>query len=235
MRLSGKQRFALVEAMMPKEKRSRLFIVDDHPLMRMGIAALINQESDLAVCGEAGDAVQALKLISEIHPDLAIVDLSLKDASGIELIKQIKARNDRIAILVVSMYDEFLYAERAFRAGAMGYVMKQETPERLLEAIRRVLRGSVYMSDGLNEKMVYQLVTGHSGLSPSPMEQLSDREMEVFHLIGRGFKICQISQVMNVSVKTVETYRNRIKEKLNIKQSNELLQYAIQWLQNKSA
>jgi len=205
-----------------------VLIVDDHPIVRQGLAQLINQEADLQVCGQAEDAHQAMQAIRTLKPDMVIVDISLKDTSGIELLKDIKVQHTDLPILMLSMHDEGVYAERSLRAGARGYIMKQEATERVITAIRRVLAGEVYVSDTVATRMVSKLAagTGHA----SPLDSLSDRELEVFRLIGEGHGTRQVAEKLHLSVKTIETYRAHIKEKLGYKDANELFRAAIEWV-----
>lgn len=215
--------------------KSKILIVDDHPIVRQGLAELVNHENDLAVCGQAEDAHQAMKAIKELRPSMAVVDISLRETSGIELIKDIKVQYPNLPVLALSMHDESLYAERALRAGAMGYIMKAEATEKVITAIRKILNGEIYVSDKMAAKMVRKLVGGKAEISTSPVERLSDRELEVFHLIGKGYGTRQISERLHLSIKTIETYRAHIKEKLSLANAAELLRYAIQWVgsQNK--
>jgi len=215
-------------------KKTRIMIVDDHPIVRQGLTELINSESDLEVCAQAEDAHQALKLIREVHPDMAIVDISLKQTSGMELIKDINAQYPRLQVLALSMHDESLYAERALRAGARGYIMKQEATEKVVSAIRKAQDGQLYVSDRMQERMVRKLVGSKSQVIASVVGSLSDRELEVFMLIGQGFSTRQIADKFHLSVKTIETYRAHIKEKLNLPSAAEMLQYAIQWVKSRS-
>jgi len=223
----------------PKKKRNKVLIVDDHPIVRHGIAELLNHEADLTVCGEAEDAHQALEAIAEIailKPDIAIVDITLKEGlGGIELIKDIKARYPKLPVLVLSMHDESLYAERCLRAGAKGYIMKQEATEKVVEAIRQVLGGEIYLSDKMAQKILHKFIGGQPEVGGSPIESLSDRELEVFQLIGRGLGTRRIAEELYLSVKTIETYREHIKEKLKLKNAPELAQHAIQWVQSENA
>lgn len=212
-------------------QRNKIFIVDDHPIVRKGLAQLINQEPDMVICGEAENAQNALELLKKIRPDLAIVDISLQGIDGIELIKKIKVRDANLPILVVSMHDESLFAERALRVGAKGYIMKQEAIEKMMEAIRRVLKGEVYVSERVSATIVKKFIDGKAENTRSPMEVLSNRELEVFQLIGQGFGTRQIAQELNVSIKTVESYRANIKEKLNLKNATELLRHAVHWVE----
>ena len=213
-----------------KIKKIKIFIVDDHPIVRRGLTQVINQEPDMIVCGEAENSQMTLEALKKGLPDAMIVDLSLKNESGIELIKDIKARYPAVMILVVSMYDEAFYAERVLRAGAKGYIMKQQISDLIASAIRQVIGGEVYLSPAMSAKILKK-VTGGKEVS-SPMERLSDRELEVFRLIGSGLGTRQIAEKLSRSVKTIETYRDHIKQKLTLKDSSELNQAAIQWLQS---
>ena len=213
-----------------EEDKSKILVVDDHPMVREGIARLVDDEQDLMICGQADDAPEALKAISETKPDIAVVDVSLKSSSGIELMKSIKAQYPKLPVLVLSMHNEALYAERALRAGAMGYIMKQEASENLLIAIRRVLGGQIYISDKVSKRLIRQLARGRADIGTSSVDNLSDRELEVFHMIGLGCGTSQIAEKLYLSIKTIETYRTHIKKKLNLTDSRELLQYAIQWV-----
>ncbi len=211
------------------KKHRSILLVDDHPIMRDGISQLIALQPDLEVCGEAGSAGDALKLLRKITPDLAIVDISLKDINGIELIKEIKAGSHPFPILVLSMHPESLYAERAIRAGARGYIMKHEPAEKLLAAIRRVLDGKIYVSAEMSESLL-DLLLGEKHTSPGPsINRLSDRELEVFTLLGKGLKPRQMAKKLLLSIKTIETYLLRIRQKLNLKDSSQMLQAAIEW------
>ncbi len=220
--------------MKDENNKQRVLIVDDHPIVRQGITRLINYEEELMVCGEAGNAKEAMETIIKEEPDLVIVDISLKGRSGLELIKDIKMRHENLPVLVVSMHDESLYAERVLRAGAKGYIMKQEPPEKILDAIRQVLVGKIFVSEKMREKMLQRYVLGSSQRNVSSVDQLSDRELEVFRLIGKGMGTRQIAKELDLSIKTVETYREHIKEKLNLENSSKLLQYAIDWVQNEN-
>jgi len=207
--------------------------VDDHPLVREWLTNLINQQPDLTVCGETESAPCALEAIAGSKPEVAIVDISLKDSSGIELIKDLKQCQPEVAVLVLSMHDESHYAERALRAGAKGYVMKRETTKKVIDAIHRVLEGKLYVSDAVAERITSQLVEGKPTASHSPVEQLSDRELEVFELLGQGLGTRQISETLRVSIKTVQAYCARMKEKLNLGSATELLREAIRWNETK--
>jgi len=222
----------MAAAKKPPKGKHRIFIVDDHPIFRQGLAQLINQESDLCVCGEADDYQGALRAVAELNPDMVIVDITLKDMSGIDLIKEVRKLNRGIIMLVISMHDESLYAERALRAGARGYVMKQEASESIVQAIRQVRIGGIYVSPRMTEQMLSRFVEGPLDAVESPLKALTDREMEVFHLIGEGLGISEIGLRLHLSVKTIGTYRERIKEKLNLRNSTELLRHAFNWVEN---
>jgi DNA-binding NarL/FixJ family response regulator len=206
----------------------RIMLVDDHPVMRNGLAQLIDQEPDLKVCGQYEDSPGAFSAIASTKPDLAIVDLSLKGGSGLDLVKNIKAAYPHVLILVLSMHDESLYAERVLHAGASGYIMKQEAADQVLSAIRKVLNGGIHLSEGMSSKFVHRMATGKATAGASAMERLSDRELEVFRLIGEGRGTRQIAQHLHLSVKTVESHRAHLKEKLNLTTANELVLLAIQ-------
>lgn len=208
--------------------RSRILIVDDHAVVRHGVAQIIGEEPDLVVCGQAEDAHGGLELVGQLQPDLIIADLSLKGRPGIELIKDLQVQHPKVPVLVLSMHDEALWAERALRAGARGYVMKHEPPEHLIRAIRRVLAGEISVSEKLAASMVHKLVRGKSAAPvDSPLHALTDREMEIFQMLGSGQAVREIAEKLNLSVKTVDAHREHIKEKLNLKSSTELLRYAI--------
>ncbi len=214
----------------PGGTRSAIFIVDDHPIVRQGLALLINREPDLAVCGDAEEARSALRRIEEMKPDLVIVDISLNGPDGLDLLKNIRAGHPNLPVLILSMLDELLYAERALRAGASGYIMKQEATERVLVAIRRILVGEIYVSDRMANRMLHRFVGGSQQGPRSPIADLTDRELEVFRLIGEGHGTRQIAEELHISVKTVESYQAHIKEKLLLKNARELVQRAIQWM-----
>jgi DNA-binding NarL/FixJ family response regulator len=212
--------------------KSRIFLVDDHAMFREGLRQLIDREPDMTVCGDAADATTALAGIAATAPDLAIVDISLGGTSGIELIKSVKSQYEDLPILVVSMHEESLYSERALRAGAMGYVMKHEPSKTVKLAIRKVLDGDMYLSSKMSTSMVSKLIHGPSEQFSSPLETLSDRELEVFRMLGHGKSVRLIAEEMGVTVPTVNSFRNRIKEKLNLKSSTEVMLQAIQWVQD---
>jgi len=211
-----------------------VLLVDDHAVVRFGIKQLIDRENDLVVCGEEEDASNALSAIAKLKPDLVIADISLKDSSGLELMRNIKAQYRNLPVLVVSAHDENVYAEIAFRAGALGYLMKQEVLAKILPAIRRVLGGNIYVSEALAARMLQQQVQGKPDLQESPVKGLSDRELEVFQLIGQWKKTSEIAGELHLSVKTIEYYREQIKRKLNLKNSAELTQRATAWVQRES-
>lgn len=214
-----------------KRPKMRVLLIDDHPMIRQGLASLINEEANLMVCGEAGSSGQALDLVATLKPNLAIVDISLGEQDGIELIKQVRAQHPEVQLLVLSMHDEGIYAERALRAGASGYVMKVEAAERVMAAIRCVLSGKIYISEKVTDQMLHRLATRRKDAwsSKSPIERLSDRELQIFRLLGAGVRVREIATQLFISVKTVESHRVNIKEKLGLKTSAELLRYAIQF------
>ncbi|MCG6864504.1 MAG: response regulator transcription factor [Thiogranum sp.] len=208
----------------------RILIVDDHPLVRSGFVQLISDEPDLEVCGEAADEAQALQLVAATTPDLVIIDLSLAGGSGINLIERIKAHYGEVCMLVVSMHDESLFAERVLTAGALGYLNKQEAPSNIIRAIRRVLEGRVYLSDKLTERLLDSLTGMAKAPGQSPMQRLSNRELEVFELIGRGMTTGKIADHLQLSTKTIETHRENIKKKLGLASGQELTRRAMHWL-----
>lgn len=215
---------------------SRLLIVDDHPLFREGLRQLIERDADLVVCGEVAEVAEALRMIPELKPDLVTVDISLGGASGIDLIKAIKAAYDELPVLVISMHDESLYAERSLRSGAMGYVMKHEPGKTVKNAIHKVLRGEIYLSDKMSSAIISKFMRGvQPERLASPLELLSDRELEVFRMLGQGKGARQIAQDLNVTIATVNSFRNRIKEKLRLKSSTEVMLQAIQWFRDQQS
>jgi DNA-binding NarL/FixJ family response regulator len=215
--------------------RTKILIVDDHPLLRKGLALSLGQESGLEVVGQAADAEEALAAFEGLDPDLAIVDISLPGMSGIELIKHLVALKPELQVIVVSRHDEMLYAERAIRAGARGYVMKLEAGDKIVEAIRHVMRGGIFLSEDLKDRMLFGAATGSKSPSQSPLEVLSDRELEVFEMTGRGQATREIAERLHLSVKTVESYRARIKAKLNLSTAAELMKHAVQWVEGEKA
>jgi DNA-binding NarL/FixJ family response regulator len=210
-------------------KKSRVFLVDDHPIVRQGLALLINGEADLMVCGESEGGFAALQSIVDLRTDILVLDISLNGPDGIDLLKMARIKSPALPVLVLSMHDETTYAERALRAGANGYIMKQEATEKVLTAIRRILRGEVYLSDGLTNRMLQHFIRGSVSSKDSPLANLSDRELEVFRLIGEGHGTRQIADGLRISVKTVESYQAHIKEKLSLRNARELVQHAIEW------
>jgi len=212
----------------PKDK-AKILIVEDHPAAREGLAMRIGSQPDLMVCGEAADLAEALHLIATTNPDVVIVDISLKSGNGIDLIKRIKARHKSARMLVWSMHNENLFAERALRVGASGYISKEHATEKIVEAIRHVLDGKLYLSEQLANRLMHLAIGDTAVVERSTLEGLSDREIEVFQLIGQGYGTTQMAAKMRLSPKTVETYRARIKEKMNLGTSLELVQTAIKW------
>jgi DNA-binding NarL/FixJ family response regulator len=210
-------------------KQYKIFLVDDHPLVRESLASLIQQQSDFIVCGEAEDNIGAQRGILTTHPDVAIVDISLKGGSGLELIKIVKHRAPEISIIVLSMHEEGVYAERAIRAGARGYIMKRETSKKVIEAIRHVLSGKIYVSSHMAEILASKLLDGRETDGRNPVEALSDRELEVFDLLGQGIETRRVAEMLDVSMKTVQTHCARIKEKLALANAAELLREAVRW------
>jgi DNA-binding NarL/FixJ family response regulator len=214
-----------------KKKPSRVLIVDDHPAVREALALRIGRQADMDVCGEAADMSDALRLVADTQPDVAVVDISLKTGSGIDLIKRIKDRDDHVRILVWSMHSESLYADRALRAGALGYVNKDQATDTIVEAIRRVLAGKVWLSEAMTERLLQRAVgVAREEVTRSPLDVLADRELEVFRLIGEGVKTAEIADRLHLSVKTVETYRDRIRQKLELGNGTKLAHYATQWV-----
>lgn len=209
----------------------RIFIVEDHPVMRQGYAALISSDIDLEVCGGTGSADQARQAIPEAEPDLVIIDLSLEGGSGLDLIKDLHAKDPDLLILVVSMHDESLYADRVLQAGARGYLMKSEADDNVKKAIRRVLEGGVYLSDALSTEILLRYTGANKPGSTSPIEQLSDRELEVFEYMGRGLTTREIAECLMLSPKTIDSYRTRVKEKLSIDSNAELRRRAVIWVE----
>jgi DNA-binding NarL/FixJ family response regulator len=214
----------------PRKSKYRVLLVDDHPLLRKGLAELINQETDLTVCGEAEEPPKAFEAVGTLNPDVVLVDISLKGGNGLELVKNLKARYPDLPLLVLSMHDETLYAERALRAGSLGYIMKEEAIEKVLTAIRRVIAGEIFLSDRMKSRLLNQLVGGRIKQGASSIDSLSDRELEVFRLIGEGRGTRKIAEELRLSVRTVEAYREYIKDKLNLKSGTELVQHAFHYV-----
>ena len=213
------------------KKRARVLIVDDHPAVREALAMRIGLQSDLEVCAEAADLSEALRLVADTQPDVAVIDISLKTGCGIDLIKRIKGRNDTVRMLVWSTHGESLYAERALQAGALGYINKDQATNKIVEAIRRVREGKVFLSDAMVETMLRRTVGGgQEKVTRSPLHALADRELEVFRLIGQGLKTAEIAERLHLSVKTIETYRDRIRTKLDLSDGTALAHYATKWM-----
>src|ERR1700684_4655350 len=212
--------------------KRKVLVVDDHPIVREGMTLLINREPDLTVCAAAEESNTAIEAIENLRPDLAIVDISLPGRDGLELLKMIRAKDPQMPVLILSMHGETTYAERALRAGANGHIMKQEATEKVLVAIRRILNGEIYVSDHIANKMLKHYITGSGTLRNSSIADLSDRELEVFRLIGEGHGTRQIAEELHLSVKTVESYQAHIKDKLSLRSARELMQHAIQWTLN---
>src|SRR5271156_3581294 len=213
-------------------KKYRVLLVDDHPIVRQGLALLIDREADLCVCGEAEGANSAFQAIAGLQPDIVVLDISLSGPDGLDVLKEIRMKTAALPVLILSMHDESIYAERAMRAGANGYIMKQEATEKVLIAIRRILQGDVYLSDRLTTTMLQQYVRGGAHTKSSPLLNLTDRELEVFRLIGEGHGTRQIADELHLSVKTIESYQAHIKEKLALRNARELVQHAIEWTVN---
>ena len=208
----------------------RVLIVDDHPIVREGLDRLLSREEDLLVCGQAEDAPQALELLESVRPDLAIVDISLASGNGLDLVRQMRAEDTRIRILVSSMHDETLYAERALRAGARGYINKQQATEKIVEALRRIVDGRIYLSEQMTDRLLSKVADNPTSSRRISVDRLSNRELQVLELIGNGVGTAEIAERMNLSVKTVETYRQRIRQKLSLKNGAALASFASQWV-----
>jgi DNA-binding NarL/FixJ family response regulator len=216
---------------MPAKKK--IYIVDDHPLMRKGMAMTLENSVEFTVCGQSESAEEALSEIPSLKPEACVVDISLPGMNGIELVKNLLAQMPDLKILVVSRHDEELYAERAIRAGAKGYLMKLEAGEVLVSAVRQVMNGGIYLSDKIGSQLIMKIASGQSA-GDNPLELLSDRELEVFELTGKGESTKEIAQRLHVSVKTIDTYRARIKEKMHLKTANELMRRAVQWVEGEA-
>ncbi|MEM9159698.1 MAG: response regulator transcription factor [Verrucomicrobiota bacterium] len=209
---------------------TRIFIVDDHPLVRQGLSQIIAGQEDMEVCGEAEDSPSAMQGVGNTNPDAIIVDISLQGNNGLELIKNIKAVYDTIPIMVFSMHDETIYAQRALRAGAKAYVMKKESSDKVVTAIHKIMKGEIYVSASVADQVLHQIVNGPNNVSQSPIDRLTDRELEVVQLIGRGLSTREIAESLNLSVKTIESHRAHVKEKLNLRNATELVQFSVQWV-----
>src|SRR2546423_169724 len=227
---------AATEKPKPSRPKKRIVIVDDHPLFRKGLEQLINSSDDgFRICGEAGDAAEGMATIRELKPDLVIVDLSLPGANGIELIKNIRAEFAKLPVLILSMHDESLYALRALRAGAQGYVMKHEAMANVIQAIHEVFNGRPYLSPAMAAQVITKFAHHDAEGETDAVERLSDRELEILELIGKGNEVRQIAKLLHLSPKTVETHRAHIKDKLDLKNSREVARFALQWLQARGA
>jgi DNA-binding NarL/FixJ family response regulator len=212
-----------------KRRVRRVLIVDDHPIVRQGLRRVMENEEDLEVCGEAETARDARAAIKELNPDVMIADVSLRQGDGIELVRDVRAHHPQLPILVLSMYDEAIYAERMLAAGANGYIMKQAASEQFLIALRRVLDGSIYVSEAVGNNMIQKFAAGGSYISTNPIDRLSNRELQILHMIGKGMSTREAAQSLNLSIKTVESHRQRIKRKLNLSTGTQLVQYAVNW------
>jgi DNA-binding NarL/FixJ family response regulator len=218
--------------MAPAAKKFTVLLIDDHPIVRQGLALLISREPDLTVCGEAEGARSGLQAVANLHPDIVVLDLSLSGPDGLDVLKEIRMKSGDLPVLILSMHDENIYAERALRAGANGYIMKQEATEKVLVAIRRIVHGDVYLSERLTSAMLNQFVHGTASAMRSPIVNLTDRELEVFRLIGEGHSTRRIAEELHLSVKTIESHQAHIKEKLALRNARELVQHAIEWSVN---
>jgi DNA-binding NarL/FixJ family response regulator len=215
-------------------QKKSILLVDDHPIVLEGLKQLIEQQSDLIVCGELADGRATLQTVDRLRPDLAIIDISLKAVNGLDVIKALKAEHPDLPVLALSMHDETLYAERAVRAGANGYVMKQEATKNLLNAVRQLLSGGMYLSDNVTAKLLSRIAVTKAGAKRSVLEELSDRELEVFQLIGQGAGTRRIAEMLRLSIKTIESHRENIKRKLKLQDAAELVRYAVSWQQSDS-
>lgn len=213
-------------------KRARILVVDDHPTMREGLARVIDETSDLIVCAQAESIHRALELIETTQPDLVIVDITLRRENGIELIKDLKIRHPKLPVLVHSMHDEQVYAQRSLRAGARGYLMKHEPPSKLLHAIRQMLAGEIYLSETMTRQMLHHVADSPFAKGVSPVERLSDRELQVFEKLGQGRRTKEIAAELHLSIKTVQTYCEHLKEKLQLKDATSLARFAVQWVES---
>ena len=212
-----------------KKNARRILIVDDHPIVRQGLRRLMESEDDLSVCGEVETARDARTAIKELNPDAVIVDISLKQGDGIELVRDVRAHYATLPMLVLSMHDEAIYAERMLSAGANGYIMKQAASEQFLVSLRRVLDGGIYVSEAVGSNMIQKFASGGSYISANPIDRLSNRELQILHMIGKGMSTRETANSLNLSVKTVESHRQRIKRKLNLNTGAQLVQYAVNW------
>ncbi|MEN7973164.1 MAG: response regulator transcription factor [Verrucomicrobiota bacterium] len=222
------------KARKPNASRKQVYLVDDHPIVRQGLIKLIEQEDGLEVCGEAGTVTEAMESLKKLGPDVILVDISLEDSNGLELIKLVDDLGMQIPMLVLSMHDESLYAEHALRAGASGYVMKQAASNTLIQAIEKVLAGEIYVSKSMSSQMLKMAFRSGGEDTRTGTESLSLRELEVFEMIGRGNSTREIAEHLHLSVKTIETYRAHIKDKLQLRSGTELMQHAIHWVETES-
>ena len=218
-----------------KSTAARVLVIDDHPVVRQGFSELIDQTTDLKVCGQAQDATSAREMLGATNPDVLVLDLSLEGASGLDFLESLKATHPKLPVLVLSMHDESLYAERALRAGARGYIMKERPIQEVMTAIRRVLAGEIYLSDKMSARLLRRAVMGEAAGTTSAVESLSNRELQVFELIGQGYETGDIALKLHLSVKTVHTHRENIKRKLNLASGTELHQQAFMWVQREPA
>jgi DNA-binding NarL/FixJ family response regulator len=231
--MNAKQEKEAIPAAAGKPKKKAL-LVDDHPILRAGLVHLVNEQDDLAVCGEACNANDAMRLVESLKPDIAVVDISMEGKSGLELIKDLRALRPKLPVLVMSMHDESLYAERAIRAGARGYVMKKAGGDEALRAIRRVLEGNIYLSERMSAQLLEGLSRARPAKTQSPIEFLTDREFEVFKLIGEGCVTAAVAERLHISPKTVDVHRQRLKEKLNLPDGTSLMQHAVRWVETQN-
>ena len=212
-----------------KTLKRRVMVVDDHPIVRQGLTQLINQEKDIEVCCEAESLPDALETVGACNPDIAIVDIALGQSNGVRLIELMSQQHPNIPVLALSMHDESLYAERCLKAGAKGYIMKKEAPENVIVALKKILKGEIYISDVLSSKLLHKFIVKDHGDDRSPIDRLSNRELEVYEYIGKGLKTREIAERLNLSIKTIETYIDHIKKKLKFRDSRDLLMHAVQW------
>ena len=218
-----------------KRRVRRVLLVDDHPIVRQGLRRVMDNEDDLTVCGEAETARDARTAIKELNPDVMIADISLKQGDGIELVRDVRAHHPQLPILVLSMHDEAIYAERMLSAGANGYIMKQAASEQFLVSLRRVLDGGIYVSEAVGNNMIQKFAAGGSYISANPIDRLSNRELQILHMIGKGMSTRETALSLNLSIKTVESHRQRIKRKLNLSTGTQLVQYAVNWFTGREA
>jgi len=217
------------------KRKRRVLIVDDHPIVRQGLRRVMENEDDLVVCGEAESARDARTAIKELHPDVVIADISLKQGDGIELVRDVRAHHPTLPILVLSMHDETIYAERMLSAGANGYIMKQAASDQFLASVRRVLDGGIYVSEAVGTNMIQKFAAGGAYISANPIDRLSNRELQILHMIGKGMSTRETAQSLNLSIKTIESHRQRIKRKLNLATGTQLVQYAVNWFTGREA